>query len=69
MNTFIPVWILGGPFLGIILLSLVFKGQSAMGGSAPRLVRGRSESAYSYAGDKSAPLSNAIHADAPRRLV
>ena len=36
-HTFIPVWIIGGPFIGILLLSFAFKGPSAMCGSLPRI--------------------------------
>ena len=37
MNTLIPVWILGGPFVALLILAFSFKGSSAMGGSLPRL--------------------------------
>jgi len=36
MSTFIPVWILGAPFVGVLILAFSFRGPSAMGGSAPR---------------------------------
>jgi hypothetical protein len=36
MNTLIPLWIIGGPFIGLLILSFAFKGQSAMGGRVPR---------------------------------
>jgi hypothetical protein len=63
MNPFIPVWIIGGPFIGLLILAFSFKGPSAMGGSAPRLPpRGREV-------DPSAPLLEPLHANAPRRNV
>jgi len=31
-GTFIPVWIIGGPFVGLLILSFAFKGPSAMSG-------------------------------------
>jgi hypothetical protein len=31
-GTFIPLWILGGPFLGVLILAFSFKGASAMQG-------------------------------------
>jgi hypothetical protein len=37
MNTLIPVWIIGGPVIGILILAFSFKGPSAMGGSLPRI--------------------------------
>ena len=33
MNPLIPVWIIAGPFIGLLILSFSFKGQSSMGGS------------------------------------
>ena len=36
MATFLPVWILGASFLGVLVLSFSFKGPSAMGGHLPR---------------------------------
>jgi hypothetical protein len=33
----IPVWIIGGPFLGILILGFSFKGPSAMGDHARRI--------------------------------
>jgi hypothetical protein len=65
MSPFIPLWIIGGPFIGLLILSFSFKGPSAMGGSAPRLPpRGRDP-----VRDPSAPLLDPIHPDAPRRIV
>lgn len=31
-GTFIPVWIIGGPFIGLLVLAFSFKGPSAMEG-------------------------------------
>ncbi len=65
MNPFIPLWIIGGPFVGLLILSFSFKGPSAMGGTAPRLApRGRD-----LAQDPSAPMLDPVHPTAPRRLV
>jgi hypothetical protein len=71
MNTFIPLWIIGGPFIGLLILFFSFKGPSAMGGSVPRLApRGRSMSAgRDMPVDSSAPLLQPMHPDAPRRLI
>jgi len=63
MNTFIPIWIIGGPFIGILLLSFSFKGPSAMGGSLPRIAPRRNAAAL----DRSAPLLDPLHPDATRR--
>ena len=35
MTSLIPVWILGAPFVGLLILSFSFKGPSAMGGGMP----------------------------------
>jgi hypothetical protein len=65
MMPFIPLWIIGGPFIGLLILAFSFKGPSAMGGSAPRLpARGR-EGVL----DQSAPLADPLHPGAPRRYV
>lgn len=65
MNAFIPLWIIGGPFVGILILSFSFKGPSAMGGAVPRMPpRGRDMPV-----DPAAPLTQPMHPDAPRRLV
>jgi hypothetical protein len=65
MNTFIPAWIIGAPFIGLLVLSFSFKGPSAMGGSLPRSpLRERATDA-----DPSAPLLDPMHPDAPRRRV
>jgi len=31
-GTLIPIWIIGGPFIGLLILSFCFKGSSAMEG-------------------------------------
>ncbi len=65
MNTFIPMWIIGGPFIGLLILSFSFKGPSAMGGTAPRLLaRGDHQPV-----DPAAPLLDPIHPTNPRRYV
>lgn len=65
MNMFIPVWIIGGPFLGLLILFFSFRGPSAMSGSMPRApVRGRE-----LAVDRSSPLLDPVHPDAPRRHI
>ncbi len=65
MNMFIPAWIIGGPFIGLLILSFSFKGPSAMGGTAPRLPpRSRDGSS-----DLSAPISDPMYPGAPRRIV
>jgi hypothetical protein len=65
MNPLIPLWIIGGLFIGLLILSFSFKGTSSMGGSAARLPpRGREGST-----DASAPLLDPMHTQAPRRLV
>jgi hypothetical protein len=64
VNPFIPVWIIAGPFIGLLILAFSFKGQSAMGGTGPRLPpRERSLQ------DASAPLLDPIHPNAARRIV
>jgi hypothetical protein len=65
MNALIPAWIIGGPFVGLLVLSFSFKGPSSMGGSYPRLPpRGRDVDV-----DPSVPLLDPMHPDAPRRVV
>jgi hypothetical protein len=65
MNVLIPAWIIGGPFIGLLILSVSLKASSSMGGSYPRLPpRGRDNAV-----DPSAPLVDPIHPNAPRRLV
>ncbi len=65
MSPFIPAWIIGGPFIGLLILSFSFKGPSSMGGTAPRLPpRGRNAAI-----DPAAPLFEPMHPAAPRRIV
>jgi len=64
MTNFIPVWILGAPFVGLLILLFSFKGPSAMGGDVPRaLPRDR------MAIDPSAPLLQPMHPGAVRRNI
>ena len=64
MTNYIPVWILGAPFVGLLILLFSFKGPSAMGGDVPRaLPRGRMST------DSSAPLMQPMHPDAVRRNI
>jgi hypothetical protein len=65
MSTFIPIWIIGAPFIALVALSFMFKGQSAMGGSLARPDLRASEGAI----DRSAPLFDPVAPSAPRRLV
>lgn len=65
MNLFIPVWIIGGPFIGLLILAFSFKGPSAMGGSQPRFPLTRRDAAV----DPSAPLLDPMHPGAPRRPI
>jgi hypothetical protein len=39
MTSLIPVWILGAPFAGLLILSFIFKRPRAMGGDFPRGLR------------------------------
>jgi hypothetical protein len=34
MSNFVPVWILGAPFIAMLILAFSFKGPSAMNGTA-----------------------------------
>ena len=36
MGAFIPLWIIGAPFIGILILSFSFKGPSSMSGTGTR---------------------------------
>ena len=65
MHPLIPVWIIGGPFVGLLILAFSFKGSSAMAGPGPRPARGSQD----RSNDPSAPLLDPIHPDAPRRLI
>jgi hypothetical protein len=69
MNPLIPAWIIGGPFIGLLILSFSFKGPSAMGGSAPRLVRRAYDGSYENAADPSAPLIDPMHPESPGRDI
>jgi hypothetical protein len=63
MSAIIPAWIIGGPFIGLLILSFSFKGASAMGGTGLRMPpRGQMP-------DSSADLLDPMHPGAPRRLV
>lgn len=64
MNPFIPVWILGGPFVALAILAFSFKGPSAMGSGPRQPLRGRDVGL-----DPSAPLLDPLAPSAPRRLV
>lgn len=64
MNTLIPLWIIGGPFIGLLILAFSFKGPSAMGGTATRYSPRRD-----LGHDDSVPLLDPLHADAPRRHI
>jgi len=65
MNPLIPIWIIAGPFIGILILSFSFKGSSAMGGTYPRLAPRGLDGPV----DPSAPLLDPMYPDAPRRIV
>jgi hypothetical protein len=64
MNTLVPLWILGAPFVGLLILAFSFKGPSAMGGNVPRPLA-RSGAPM----DSSAPFLDPVHPEAPRRHV
>lgn len=64
MNTLIPMWIIGGPFIGLLILSFSFKGPSAMGGAGTRL-----PPRTGTLSDPSAPLLDPLAPGAPRRNV
>jgi len=65
MNPLIPAWIIGGPFIALVILSFSFKGPSAMGAAGPRLTPRNRDGSL----DPSAPLLDPVHPDAPRRIV
>jgi hypothetical protein len=65
MNAFIPVWIIGGPFVGLLILAFSFRGPSAMEGSGPRLPPRRSNLSL----DQVDGLLEPMHPEAPRRHV
>jgi hypothetical protein len=62
MNSLIPAWIIGGPLVGFVVLSLMFKGPSSMGGTGYRVADGRNEAI-----DRSAPLLDPMHPESRRR--
>jgi hypothetical protein len=65
MSPLIPLWIIGGPFIAILILSFSFKGESAMGGTAARLPPRSHDDSL----DPSAPLLDPVHPAAPRRII
>lgn len=65
MSALVPMWIIGGSFVGLLILAFSFKGPSAMGGGIRRLP-GRP--VYT-ATDPSAPLFDPMAPGAPRRFV
>jgi hypothetical protein len=62
MSVFIPVWIIGAPFLGILFLSFAFGGSSSMGANVDRLSTRRE----GY--DPSVPLSDPMAPSSTRRI-
>jgi hypothetical protein len=64
MSAIVPMWIIGGPFIGLLILAFSFKGPSAMGGTGHRL-----PPRTNHAPDPSAPLLDPMAPTAPRRLV
>jgi hypothetical protein len=40
MNSLIPIWILGAPFVALLILAFSFTGPSAMGRDMPQNLRG-----------------------------
>ncbi len=64
MNAFIPLWIIGGPFVGLLILSFSFTGPSAMGGTGTRIAP-----RTGTIPDPSAPLLDPMAPGAPRRNV
>jgi hypothetical protein len=63
MYSLIPLWIIGGPFVGLLILSFSFKNGRAMTESMS-LPQDRDRPA-----DPSAPLLQPMHPNAPRRFV
>ncbi len=62
MPDLIPVWILGAPFVGVLILAFSFKGPSSMGGHLPRpLPRTR------FANHTSSPVLQPTHPDRVRK--
>jgi hypothetical protein len=71
MYSLIPLWIIGGPFVGLLILSFSFKGPSEMGGSVSRVEPGRMDmgARRDTPVDPAAPMLEPIHPTAPRRFV
>lgn len=65
MHTLIPLWIIGAPSIAIVILSFLFGGSSAMGGTALRLPVRDSNLAC----DDSASRLDPMHPGALRRNV
>jgi hypothetical protein len=64
MSAFIPVWILGAPFVGLLILAYSFKGPSAMRADLPGTSPG-----YRSALDSRPSMADPMHSDATRRLT
>ena len=64
MSVLVPIWIIGGPFIALLVLSFAFKGPSSMGGFEARL-----PPRDNPVNDRSAPLLDPIAPGAPRRYV
>jgi hypothetical protein len=65
MSALVPMWIIGGPFIGLLILSFSFKGPSSMGGNGSRLPPRTGATGI----DSSAPLLDPMAPGAPRRIV
>lgn len=63
MTSLIPVWILGAPILGILVLAFSFKGPGPTGAELRRPL-----STDRSATDSSAPLLQPMHPEAARRI-
>jgi hypothetical protein len=64
MSAFIPVWILGAPFVGLLILAYSFKGPSAMGAALPR-----TSPDYRSASERRPSLTDPMHSDTTRRVI
>jgi hypothetical protein len=62
VNSLVPIWIIGGPFVGLVILAFSFRGPSTVTG-ATRL------SPADRQPIPSAPLLDPMHPDAPRRRI
>ncbi len=58
MNSLVPLWILGAPFVGLLILAFSFKGPSAMGGVVSRMPPR----------ERPASILDPMHPEAPRRI-